>query len=195
MFTMYSARKVDPVEMMGNPGIERDPVRVILHRYGVSFAGSEDSDKRSIAAKVSCIDVTNGLRFFREELDRTFRRHYGRNVFNGEFEEISEEVSSITGCAREQSSAKGPSPTVHSTPENAETSSSKTSSSKTKHRRVGSRGRVSNPFILSEAEESGDEDSDSEASLRSKRHSSSDSDSDSDSESGDCFIVDNNCFD
>ena len=59
----------------------------------------------------------------------------------------------------------------------------------------GSRGRVSNPFILSEAEESGDEDSDSEASLRSKRHSSSDSDSDSDSESGDCFIVDNNCFD
>ena len=112
-----------------------------------------------------------------------------------ENEEISEEVSRLTGCAAEQCSENGPTKTVLSTLENAETSSSKTSSPKTEHRRVGSGGHVSNPFIISEAEESGDEDSDSEVCSRSKRHSSSDSDSDSDSQSDDCFIVDNNCFD
>ena len=112
-----------------------------------------------------------------------------------ENEEISEEVSSITGYAADQSSANDPTQAVHSNPENAETTSRKASTPSIKHRHVESRGRVSNPFIISEAEESGDEDSDSEASSRSKLHPSSDSDSESDSESDDCFIVDNNCFD
>jgi len=112
-----------------------------------------------------------------------------------EDEEISEEVSIITCCAAELSSANDPTQTVLSTPENAETTSRKASTPSIKHRHVGSCGRVSNPFIISEAQESGDEDSDSEASSRSKLHPSADSDSESDSESDDCFIVDNNCFD
>ena len=112
-----------------------------------------------------------------------------------ENEEISEEVSSITGCAAEPSSANRPTPTLLSTPKNAETYSRKKSMPSIKHRHVGSPDRVSNPFIISEAEESGDEDTDSKASSRSKRHSFSDSDSESDSESDDCFFLDNNCFD
>ena len=118
-----------------------------------------------------------------------------RLLSDSEHEVISKDVSSITGYAAEECAVNGATPTVLSTPRNAETSSSKRSSSSIKHRHVGSRGRVSNPFIISEAEESGDEDTDSKASSRSKCHSSSDSDSESDSESDDCFIVDNNCFD
>ena len=75
-----------------------------------------------------------------------------------------------------------------------ETSSNATSTNIT-HCGRGARGRSSNPFIISEAEESGEDDTHSKLSTLSKNNLSSESDSDSDSDSDDGFIVDNTCFD
>ncbi len=89
-----------------------------------------------------------------------------------------------------------PKPALLSTLENLENVKRTASFSNHKHRRKYTRCQKSNPFIISEAEESRDDDTNSTSSTFSKDKSSSDSDSnsDSDSDSDDCILVDNNSF-
>jgi len=106
-----------------------------------------------------------------------------------EEEDMPETLSPTTLCSGVESPVTIPKQAVLSTLENPENAKSTASCSKRKHRRKCTRDQTSNPFIISEAEESGEDKTNSTSSTFS---SDSDSNSDSDSDSDDCILVDNN---